>query len=126
VAVGLAVRQRDAQLVDPVADDRQHRRQQGDGGEDRHGDHERRRVSERRHQWDADDREREQRDHDRAAGEHHRAAGGRARAGDRLARVHTVAPLLEVTGDDEQRVVDPTPSPIIVASVGATVGTSET
>jgi hypothetical protein len=66
-----AVAAPDPTLVDAVAQQREERGEQGDGGGDREEDHEGGRQADRGEDAEAGDGERGGGDHDGAAGEHH-------------------------------------------------------
>ena len=88
------------------ADQREHRRQQGDCrqhcGDHRQGG----RVAERRDERDPRDGQRDERDHHGAAREDDRGPGRPHGPGDRVVELHTFAQLVAVPADEEERIVD--------------------
>ncbi len=114
-AVGLVVvrvaSEGQLEAVDPFAEQAEDRRQQGERGDDRYGDHDRRRVAECTNDRQTGEVEREQGDDDRAPGEQDRPAGGAGCPRRRLLDVVAVGHEAAMAGDDEERVVDPDSQP---------------
>ena len=102
----VATDDRQPQRVDPVTEQGQHRRQQGEGGG--HGDQ----ADDDRAECEAaqdrvrDQEQSEQGDDERAAGEQDRLAAGAAGGDDRIDLVVACLSLLPVAGEDEEAVVD--------------------
>ncbi len=97
---------RDAQPVDPLAGDRQQRRQQGQRRDHReqHGDRGRHRDAVE--EADAEQQHPHQRDDHGDAGEEHGAAGGVDGGDRRVARLQPLVEAVAEAGEDEERVVD--------------------
>ena len=93
-------------FVDPLAEQRQHRRQQRDRGEHRDGRDQHPGDADRADERQRRDHQREQADRDRRAGDDHRAAGVGHRLDQRGLDVAAVPELGAVAEDHQQRVVD--------------------
>ena len=101
-----ALRERQPDRLDLVAEHRQHRRQHGRRGDDGHGDDEHGADGERGEHAPCDQHAAHGHDHG-DAGDEDGAAGGRSGASDRLASARTCSSLLTGAPQHEQRVVDP-------------------
>ena len=107
VRIALPLAQPERQLEDSPAEQAEDRGKERDRGEDRRGDHHRRRVAERADQGDAAEVEAEQGDDHGASGEDDGRARGADGAGDRFVGLHPLLQEAQVPADDEQGVVRP-------------------
>ena len=94
--------ERDAERIDAVAHEAEHRREQGERGEHGRGDDEDRAGRQALEDVHGNDQQPEQRHDDDHAADEHGAAGRGARDGDGLNRVAASTALLAVARDDEE------------------------